>query len=138
MLLKLIKTRSMHTGSHCELWEINPFAGNRLLCEVFVLAEHLPLELIYLVTVTRSGICFAGRHCVFQWESERQEVLATDYLRTIQASREEIRVEVCRPKPILPGYPEVDYHPKDAPIVLMDDLSEEERPEEPMYEPDYE
>ena len=64
MLLKLIKTRQYISGSHCEVWEINHETGNRLLGEVFVLNKHLPLELIYRVTVTRSGICFAGRHCV--------------------------------------------------------------------------
>ena len=48
--------------------------------------------------------------------------MVTDYLRTIQECREEIRIEVCQPEPNLPGYPEVDYHPKDAPIVLIDDL----------------
>ena len=137
MLLKLIKTRSYISGSHCEVWEINHLTGNRLLGEVFVLNEHLPLELIYRVTVTRCGICFAGRHCGWIWESERVEVVVTDYLRTIQECREEIRIEVCEPEPDLPGYPEVDYHPKDAPIVLMDDLPEDERPEPiiiPLYD----
>ena len=137
MLLKLIKTRSFISGSHCEVWEINPLTGNRLLGEVFVLNEHLPLELIYRVSVTRSGICFAGRHCGFQWKSEKLEVMVTDYLRTIQECREEIRIEVCQPEPNLPGYPEVDYHPKDAPIVLIDDLPEDERPEEPVIIPLY-
>ena len=137
MLLKLIKTRSFISGSHCEVWEINHLTGNRLLGEVFVLNEHLPLELIYRVSVTRSGICFAGRHCGFQWKSEKLEVMVTDYLRTIQECREEIRIEVCQPEPNLPGYPEVDYHPKDAPIVLIDDLPEDERPEEPVIIPLY-
>ena len=137
MLLKLIKTRSFISGSHCEVWEINHLTGNRLLGEVFVLNEHLPLELIYRVTVTRSGICFAGRHCGFQWESKKLEVMVTDYLRMIQECREEIRIEVCQPTPDLPGYPEVDYHPKDAPIVLIDDLPEDERPDEPVIIPLY-
>ena len=47
--------------------------------------------------------------------------MVTHYLEQIQASREEIRIEVCRPKPYLPGYPEVDYHPDDYPIVLLDE-----------------
>ena len=118
MLLKLIKTRSFISGSHCEVWEINHVTGNRLLGEVFVLNEHLPLELIYRVTVTRSGICFAGRHCGFQWKSEKLEVMVTDYLRTIQECREEIRIEVCQPEPNLPGYPEVDFHPDDYPVII--------------------
>ena len=102
MLLKLIKTREFISGAHCEVWEVNPVLGDQLLAEVFVLNEHLPLELIYRLTVTR----------------------------------EEIRIEVCRPKPELPGYPEVDYHPDDFPIVLIDDLDEDELPEEPSYEPE--
>lgn len=125
MLLKLIKTREFISGCHCEVWEINHLTGNRLLGEVFVLNEHLPLELMYRVTVTRSGICFAGRHCGWMWENSRGEVAVTDYLRVVQECREEIRIEVCQPEPELPGYPEVDYHPKDAPIVLMEELAEE-------------
>ncbi len=178
MLLKLIKTRSFISGSHCEVWEINHLTGNRLLGEVFVLNEHLPLELIYRVTISLRGICIQGRHCGWQWKSESRvrqqaredqttpligksdlclrsphskqptasvysgdpdeiEKAVTDYLRTIQECREEIRIEVCQPTPDLPGYPEVDYHPKDAPIVLIDDLPEDERPEEPVIIPLY-
>jgi hypothetical protein len=137
MLLKLIKTRSFISGSHCEVWEINHLTGNRLLGEVFVLNEHLPLELIYRVTISFRGICIQGRHCGWQWKGEKLEVMVTDYLRTIQERREEIRIEVCQPIPDLPGYPEVDYHPKDAPIVLIDDLPEGERPEEPVIIPLY-
>lgn len=138
MLLKLIKTRPFISGTHCEIWEMNPLIGNRLLGEVFVLNEHLPLELIYRLTINCRGICIQGRHCGWQWQSELREIAITEYLRTIQECHEEIRIEVCEPTPNLPGYPEVDYHPKDAPIVLMDDLPEDERPEEPMYEMDFE
>ena len=122
MLLKLIKTRQMISGSHCELWEINHLTRNRLLGEVFVLNEHLPAELFYRVTITRRGICFAGRQCGFQWESERQEMALTKYLQVVQEVREEIRIEVCQPIPDLPGYPEVDYNPDDYPIVLGLDM----------------
>ena len=45
MLLKLIKTQEFISGAHCEVWEINPISGDRLLAKVFVLNEHLPLEL---------------------------------------------------------------------------------------------
>lgn len=118
MLLKLIKTRQFISGSHCEVWEINHLTGNRLLGEVFVLNEHLPLELIYRLTVTKSGICFAGRHCGWMWQSERLEIAVTEYLKVVQECREEIRIEVCEPKPNLPGYPEVDYNPDDYPEVI--------------------
>ena len=118
MMLKLIKTRTFISGSHCEVWEVNHQTGNRLLGEVFVLNEHLPLELIYRVTICRSGICFAGRHCGWMWENPHQEAMVAAYLRHVQLTREEIRIEVCEPTPKLPGYPEVDYNPDDYPIVL--------------------
>lgn len=122
MLLKLIKTKQFISGSHCEVWEINHFTGNRLLGEVFVLNEHLPLELVYRVTITIRGICIQGRHCGWMWDCERTEKAVTEYLKVVQEIHEEIRVEVCQPQPFLPGYPYVDYHPDDFPIVLgLDD-----------------
>ena len=63
MILKLIKTRPFISGCHCELWEINHVIGNRHLGDVFVLNEHLPLELIYPLTITHRGIYLQGRHC---------------------------------------------------------------------------
>lgn len=134
MFLKLIKTHELISGSHCEVWEVNPVSGDQLLAEVFVLNEHLPLELIYRLTVTRVGIFFAGRQCGWMWKNIPDQEVVEDYLLGIQRSREEIRIEVCRPKPVLPGYPEVDYHPDDFPVVLIDDLAEDELPEEPSYE----
>lgn len=123
MLLKLIKTRGMMSGSHCEVWEINHLSGNRHLADAFVLNDHLPLELIYRLTVTGRGICIQGRHCGWQWDggpSDDGLEELTEYLRTIQATHEEIYIEVCTPNPILPGYPYIDYNPDDYPIVLMD------------------
>jgi hypothetical protein len=64
--------------------------------------------------------------------------MVTHYLEQIQASREEIRIEVCRPKPHLPGYPAVDYHPDDYPIVLLDDLEGKEKLEDLIEDPEYE
>ena len=122
MLLKLIKTQEFISGAHCEVWEVNPIFGDRLLAKVFVLQEHLQLELIYRLTVSRIGICIHGQYCAWQWEESGEEVFVTQYLTRVQAAREEIRIEICRPKPYLPGYPEVDYHPDDFPIVLLDDM----------------
>ena len=122
MLLKLIKTRPFISGTHCELWEINHLTKNRLLGEVFVLNELMPLELIYRVTVTIRGICIQGRHCGWQWDCERTEQAVTAYLKVVQEIHEEIRIEVCEPEPDLPGYPYVDYHPDDFPIVLGLDI----------------
>ena len=137
MLLKLIKTREVISGAHCEIREVNSILGDKLLADVFVLNEHLPLELMYRLTVSIRGICIQGRHCGWQWENEMEERMVTHYFEEVQAIHEEIRIEICRPKPDLPGYPEVDYHPEDYPIVLLDDLEEDERPEEPVYVPDY-
>ena len=137
MLLKLIKTREFISGSHCEIWEINHLTGDRLLAEVFVLNEHLPLELIYRLTVHQSGIYIQGRHCGWQWDSDRREQAVTNYLKVVQECHEEISIEIARPEPDLPGYPKVDYHPDDYPIVLIDDLDEDEQPEEPYEEPEY-
>ncbi len=127
----------MISGCHCEVWEINHLTGNRLLAEVFVLNEHLPLELIYKLTISVRGICIQGKHSGWMFERQCEEEVVIDYLQAIQRIREEIYIEVCKPEPYLPGYPEIDYHPKVAPIVLMNDLPEDKRPEEPIYEPTY-
>ena len=127
MLLKLIKKRPMSSGTLCELWEVNPLLGDRLLAEVIVSDEQMPLELYYRLSVTYSGICIQGHPTEWIWTPRGQEVVVTDYLLQIQRSREEIRIEVCRPVPDLPGYPFVDYHPDDYPVVIgVDDISEEE------------
>ena len=73
MLLKLIKTREMISGAHCEIWEANLIWGDNFLAKVFVLNEHMPLELIYRLTVSWRGICIQGRHCGWQWENEVAE-----------------------------------------------------------------
>jgi len=118
MYLKLIKTRPFITGCHCELLEINHVTGNRHLGDVFVLNEHLPLELIYPLSITHRGIYLQGRHCGWVWDFPKMEKAVNDYLAFVQSTHEEIRVEVCQPEPELPGYPYTDYHPDDYPIVL--------------------
>ena len=112
MLLKLIKTQSFPTGTYCELWEINHVFGNRHLANVFVLNEHLPLELIYRLTVSWRGICLQGHYCGWQW-TVPMELMVTEYLRGVLRSHEDIYIEVCQPEPNLPGYPYVNYHPSD-------------------------
>ena len=119
MLLKLIKARPMPSGTHCELWEVNHLFGDRHLANVFVLTENLPLELIYRLTVTRRGICIQGQACGWEWTSP-MEKLVTEYLLSVQSTGEEIRIEIASPEPDLPGYPQVDYHPDDFPIVFGD------------------
>jgi hypothetical protein len=112
------------------------------MAEVFVLNEHLPLELIYRLTVTMRGMRIRGRDIGWQWDEPEAEQEVYEYLKEIQLSGEEIYLEVCVPEPDLPGYPYVDRHPDDYPIVLtdemivlLDDLKEDERPEEPTDEP---
>lgn len=120
MLLKLIKTREMISGAHCEVWEINHLTGNKLLAKVFVLNEHLKGELFYRLTIHRTGIFIHGQQCGWQWDNPNKESLVTDYLLSLQAIHEEIRIEICVPEPFLPGYPHVDRNPDDYPIVLGD------------------
>ena len=120
MLLKLIKTRQFISGAHCELWEINHLFGNKLLAKMFVLNEHLPIELIYRLTIHRTGIFIHGQQCGWQWDDPSEEMSVTAYLLSVQAIREEIRIEVCIPEPYLPGYPHVDRNPDDYPIVFGD------------------
>lgn len=135
----------MISGAHCEVWEINSVLGNRFMAKVFVLNEHLPAELIWRLTVTLRGLRICGRDIGWQWDRPDDESEVYERLLMIQASGEEIRLEVCVPEPDLPGYPYTDYHPDDYPvvltddtIVLLDDLDEDERPEEPYEEPEYE
>ena len=120
MLLKLIKTRQFISGAHCEVWEINHLTGNKLLAKVFVLNEHLKGELFYRLTIHRTGIFIHGQQCGWQWDNPNKESLVTDYLLSLQAIHEEIRIEICVPEPFLPGYPHVDRNPDDYPIVLGD------------------
>ena len=113
MLLRLIKTRPMNTGTHAELWLIDHAFGDRHLANVFVLYEHLLLALIYPVTVTPSGIYIRGQQCGWQWDNPQAEQAIIDFLLEMQGGREEIRIDICDPEPYLPGYPAVDYHPGD-------------------------
>ena len=77
-----------------------------------------------------------GKPAKWVWATYRVEAIVTDYLLQIQRTHEEIRIEVCRPVPDLPGYPEVDYHPNDYPTIIgLDDIPEEEH-ENLVYEID--
>ena len=80
----------MNTGCHCEVWIINHLTGDTKLGNVFVLYEHLPLEIIYHVTVRLSGLYIHGQHCGWVWDNPLLEALVNSYLMEIQATREEI------------------------------------------------
>jgi len=118
MLLKLIKTRPMISGSHAEIWMIDHTFGNRKLANIFVLNEHLPIELIYPIRVSPRGIFIRKQHCGWQWDNPKLEQLFIDSMLEIQNSGEEIYLDVCSPEPDLPGYPHIDYHPEDFAIVF--------------------
>lgn len=110
----------MNTGTHAELWLINPINGDKKLADVFVLYEHLPLALIYPLRVTKRGVYIRGQEVGWQWDNPKLEGLIVDFLLEIQCSREEIFLDICDPEPDLPGYPLCDYHPDDYPIVFIE------------------
>lgn len=118
MLLKLIKTLPMPSGMHAEIVEVNSVTGNIHLADIFVLHEHLPSELIYPLTVTRRALYIRGREVGWQWPDRLTESSVMAYLCYVQSIREEIYLDVCDPDPDLPGYPPVDYNPKDYPVVI--------------------
>ena len=118
----------MMTGCHCEVWQIDEVLGNKRLATVFVLNEHMPLELIYRISVSPKGVFIRGRHSGWQWDDQKVEVLMIDFLLKVQQTKEEIYLDICDPEPDLPGYPYVDYHPKDYPVVIgFEDLTDEEK-----------
>ena len=94
MLLTLIKTKETRYGVHAVLIETNHVFGDKRLADVYIPLEEVPLDLIYLVSIPRSGIWLQGRptHWLCQNRETRKEVEA--YLQIIQSTREEIRLEV--------------------------------------------
>ena len=145
MLLKLIKTRPMISGVHAELWIKDHVFGDKKLADVFVLNELLPVALIYPIRIVSGRICIRNKPFDWEWDNPKLEEVIVDYLRDIQVSGEEIYLDICDPEPYLPGYPYIDYHPDDYPealtddceIVFLDDLDEDEKPEEPYEIPEY-
>ena len=94
MLLTLIKTRETRYGFHAVLMETNHIFGDKKLSEVYIPLDEMPLELIYRVTIPHSGIWLQGRRTRWLWPNRQRRRCVEMYLRTIQASREEIRMEV--------------------------------------------
>ena len=94
MLLTLIKTRETRYGVHAVLIETNHIFGNKNLAEVYIPLDEVPLELIYRVSVPKSGIWLQGKRTQWLWPNriKRKEVEA--YLQVFQSTREEIRLEV--------------------------------------------
>ena len=94
MLLTLIKTKETRFGIHAVLVETNHIFGDKHLANIYIPLDEVPLELIYHVTIPHSGIWLQGKRTRWLWQNRetRREVEA--YLRVIQKSREEIRLEV--------------------------------------------
>ena len=94
MLLTLIKTRTTRYGVHAVLFETNHIFGDKHLADIYIPLDEVPLDLIYRVSVPRSGIWLQGKRTQWLWPNriKRKEVEA--YLQVFQSTREEIRLEV--------------------------------------------
>ena len=94
MLLTLIKTRETRFGVHAVLIETNHIFGDKHLAEVYIPIEEVPLDLIYSVTIPRSGIWLQGKRTHWLWPNRYRRKEVETYLQVIQSTREEIRLEV--------------------------------------------
>jgi len=94
MLLTLIKTRETRYGVHAVLIETNHIWGDKHLADVYIPLEEMPSELIYLVTIPRSGIKLQGKPTHWLWPNRETRKQVEAYLQVIQSTREEIRLEV--------------------------------------------
>ena len=94
MLLTLIKTRKTRFGVHAVLMETNHIFGDKQLAEVYIPLEEVPLNLIYRVSIPRSGIWLQGKRTRWLWPNRATRRAVVVYLQIIQSSREEIRLEV--------------------------------------------
>ena len=94
MLLTLIKTRETRHGVHAVLIETNHIFGDKKLADVYIPLDDVPLELIYRVSVPKSGIWLQGRRTRWLWPNRVTRKSVEAYLQIIQSTREEIRLEV--------------------------------------------
>ena len=94
MLLTLIKTRETRYGVHAVLIETNHIFGDKKLADVYLPLDEIPLELIYRVSVPRSGIWLQGQRTRWRWPDRVTRRAVETYLQVIQSTREEIRLEV--------------------------------------------
>ena len=94
MLLTLIKTRETRYGVHAVLVETNHICGDKHLADVYIPLEEVQLELIYRVSITRSGIWLQGKKARWLWPNRERHREVEAYLQVIQQSHEEIRLEV--------------------------------------------
>jgi hypothetical protein len=74
--------------------ETNHLFGDKQLAEVYIPLEEVPLNLIYLVSIPRSGIWLQGKKTRWLWQNRNVKRAVVLYLQMIQQTREEIRLEV--------------------------------------------
>ena len=94
MLLTLIKTRQTRYGIHAVLIETNHLWGDKTLAELYIPQDQDILNLIYRLDITSSGLWIQGKHIDWLWPDHRRKIEVINYLRHIQATREEIRLDI--------------------------------------------
>ena len=94
MLLTLIKTKETRYGVHAVLIEKNRLWGDKHLANLYIPLEEVPLDLIYRVSIPRSGIWLQGKRTQWLWQNRETRRRVEGYLQVIQSTREEIRMEV--------------------------------------------
>ncbi len=94
MLLTLTKTRETRYGVHAVLTETNHIFGDKHLAEIYIPLDEMPLDLIYKVTIPKSGIWLQGKRTHWLWPNRQKRKEVEAYLQIIQSTREEIRLEV--------------------------------------------
>ena len=94
MLLTLIKTRETRYGVYAVLIETNHVFGDKYLADLYIPLDEMPLALIYRVSIPRSGMCLYGKHAPWLWPNMEIRKLVEGYLRGIESSGEEIRLEI--------------------------------------------
>ena len=96
MLLTLTKTRKTRYGWCCQVTEKNHQTGDKQLAEVHIRNEDLPLELIYPLHITASGIYIRRARMRWKWKCPKTQKKVEWYLREVQKLREEIYLDVSK------------------------------------------
>ena len=94
MLLTLTKTRETRYGVHAVLTETNHIFGDKHLAEIYIPLDELPLDLIYRVTIPKSGIWLQGKRTHWLWPNRQKRKEVEGHLQIIQSTREEIRLVI--------------------------------------------
>ena len=95
MLLTLIKTHRTRYGWCADLIEVNHLTGNRLLAQVHLEYDEWPLELIYPIHLTQSGIYIRRQRICWHWRNKNDRENVEAYLLYVQQIREEIYLDVA-------------------------------------------